>query len=172
MAALHNLTTSNIASAVCAMDPHQILSTWSVPASALATTTAPAAATPTPSCYNAGASLISASMSALVTGFCTGHQRAIGSPYYVDKAAPSAGYHDIPNLLGVGTTTLDVIWVTIITTRQGCASATFSFDASTDACLSNMGVITSACAQGGIVTAPSANSCFDFGVSAQLVSNS
>lgn len=172
MAVLYTVTTSNIASAVCAMDPNQILSTWSVPASASATVTDPAAAPPTPSCYNTGASLISASMSALVTGFCTDHQRAIGSPYYVDSAAPSAGYHDIPDLLSEGTTTLDVVWVTIITTRQGCATATFSFDASTDACLSNMGAITSACAQGGFVTAPSANSCFDFGVSAQLVSNS
>lgn len=93
-------------------------------------------------------------------------------PVLRDRAAPSAGYHDIPDLLGEGTTTLDVVWVTIITTRQGFATATFSFDASTDACLSNMGAITSACAQGGLVTAPSANSCFDFGVSAQLVSNS
>ena len=170
MAALYTETTSNIATAWCAMAPKQILSTWTVPASALATTTAAAAATPTPSCYTAGASLISASMSVLVTGFCTGHQRAIGSALYVDAAAPSAGWHDFANLLDEGTTTLDVIWVTIITTRQGCASATFSFDASTDACLSNMGALTSACAQGGIVTAPPANSCFDFGVSAQLIS--
>ena len=92
--------------------------------------------------------------------------------YSVDSRAPSAANHDVLNLQGKGTTTLDVVWVTIITTRQGCATATFGFDASTDACLANMAAVTEACPQGGVVAAPAANSCFDFGVSAQLYSYS
>lgn len=142
IAGLLTTTVSSTVSLICAVESTQVVSTYLV-----TTTTSPSNVIPTesPSCLAKGSHIKTASVTALISDFCSNSQRAYGS-MTVTANVPSAQWEDIVNDNGPPKT-LDVVWVTIITTRSSCASTTLNLgnDAGESLCAASLAAVMNGC---------------------------
>ena len=126
-------------------------------------TSPPPAPSGTISCGGGSPNIATDSISALLGGFCGGNANYDPGAATVVSSQPWADLSDIPDELKKDQI-LNNIYVTLITDRPNCYTATFDFSASSSLCQAYLASITASCTQGGGVLASAG--CFDWGVKA------